>query len=216
MCPSNPVSFAYIPTRQCIYACPSGHFASDVGRVCMNLTCPTTPFFYYRDYQNNHCVLCNNLIIQNVLTLILLRFRVRVALKLVHMDFIRIWELWNARPVPPHVSPASTPTTAPLANPIFTPSSEPVSPLVLLSQSITTNTTLLFHASKPVQVLTSVFWVQESASWLALAHTIKMRQHRVARPVQQVATDVTQQIVRHASQVTFTYQNTVHVLRCAA
>lgn len=57
MCPANPISFAYAPTRQCIYACPYKYFASDVGRVCSLGTCPTAPYFYYRDYQNNQCVL---------------------------------------------------------------------------------------------------------------------------------------------------------------
>lgn len=60
MCPANPVSFAYTEannTGVCIPSCPSGFFASDVGRICMPSRCPTRPYFYYRDYQNNQCVL---------------------------------------------------------------------------------------------------------------------------------------------------------------
>jgi hypothetical protein len=57
MCPSNPISYAYSPTSQCVYACPYRYFASDVGRICQFGTCPTIPYFYFRDYQNNQCVL---------------------------------------------------------------------------------------------------------------------------------------------------------------
>ena len=63
MCPANPISYAYSPTRKCIYACPGGFFSSDVGRACRNGTCPTIPYFYYRDYQNNQCVLSTFIVI---------------------------------------------------------------------------------------------------------------------------------------------------------
>jgi hypothetical protein len=59
MCPANPISYAYAPTRQCIYACPNNYFAADVGRICLNGSCPTIPYNYYRDFQNNQCVLSN-------------------------------------------------------------------------------------------------------------------------------------------------------------
>lgn len=60
MCPANPISYSYAPTRQCLYACPNNYFASDVGRMCMLGACPTAPSFYFRDHQNNHCVLSNS------------------------------------------------------------------------------------------------------------------------------------------------------------
>ncbi len=59
MCPSNPISYAYAPTQQCIYSCPNRYFASEVGRICQLGTCPTIPYYYYRDYQNNQCVRSN-------------------------------------------------------------------------------------------------------------------------------------------------------------
>lgn len=59
MCPSNPISYAYSPTKVCIYACPNLYFASEVGRICQFGTCPIIPNFYFRDYQNNQCVRSN-------------------------------------------------------------------------------------------------------------------------------------------------------------
>lgn len=59
MCPSNPISYAFAPNRTCIYACPVPYFSSDVGRFCLNGSCPTTPYYYFRDYQNSQCVLRN-------------------------------------------------------------------------------------------------------------------------------------------------------------
>jgi hypothetical protein len=89
MCPANPVSFAMISTRSCVHSCPNGFFASDVGRVCLNGTCPTRPYFYYRDYQNNQCVLCIYVIMQNACTPISDRLQVKAVLLSVRMASIR-------------------------------------------------------------------------------------------------------------------------------
>jgi hypothetical protein len=56
VCPANPLSFAYSLTSQCIYTCPSPYFGDMDGLQC-SLTCPTTPIYYYRDYQSSRCVL---------------------------------------------------------------------------------------------------------------------------------------------------------------
>ena len=57
MCPSNPRSFSYAPTGQCLHYCPGTYFASDVGRQCINNSCPVTPFFYYKDSLSKTCLL---------------------------------------------------------------------------------------------------------------------------------------------------------------
>jgi hypothetical protein len=59
MCPANPISYSYLPTRTCEYSCPNNYFASEMGRTCMYKSCLTSPYFYYKDYLNNQCVLSN-------------------------------------------------------------------------------------------------------------------------------------------------------------
>lgn len=57
-CPVNPVSYSYELNRTCIYECPENYFGDEDGRICSE-SCPITPYYYYRDYQNWRCVLSN-------------------------------------------------------------------------------------------------------------------------------------------------------------
>ena len=48
--------------KECVYECPDGLFGNDDGRDCAD-TCPTTPFYYYMDYQINGCISGKNYLI---------------------------------------------------------------------------------------------------------------------------------------------------------
>ena len=54
-CPVNPVSFAFLPLRVCVYECPPGLYGNEDGRQC-NDFCPTAPFYYFRDSLAHRCV----------------------------------------------------------------------------------------------------------------------------------------------------------------
>ena len=58
MCPTNPLSYANIFSRRCVYACENGFFGDELSRTC-ETKCPIEPYYYYKDSVKNRCTKSN-------------------------------------------------------------------------------------------------------------------------------------------------------------